>query len=50
MSEMTDYDLFTACAGALLGCKSKMPEQQRKNTEEIKKQGIFKKKSYGYGN
>lgn len=46
MAEMTDYDLFTAGAGALLGCKSKMPEQARKTTEEIKKPNIYKKKSY----
>lgn len=47
MEEMTDYDLFTAGAGALLGCKSKMPLQIQKSTEMIEKKAIFKKKSYG---
>jgi hypothetical protein len=46
MSEMTDYDLFTACAGALLGCKSKMPLFAKQATQEVKKLGIYKKKSY----
>ena len=46
MTEMTDYDLFTAGAGALLGCKSKMPEQSKKQVEEVKRTGIYKKKSY----
>jgi hypothetical protein len=46
MEEMTDYDLFTAGAGALKGCKSKMPLFAKTATQEVKKLGIYKKKSY----
>jgi hypothetical protein len=46
MEEMTDYDLFTAGAGALKGCKSKMPLFAKQATQEVKKLGIYKKKKY----
>jgi hypothetical protein len=39
MEQMTDYDLFTACAGALRGAKSKMIEIATPKTE---------KKKFGY--
>ena len=43
---MTDYDLFTAGAGALKGCKSKMPIFAKAASAEVKKIGIYKKKKY----
>lgn len=44
LEQMTDYDLFTACAGALRGSKSKMIEISTPKSE--KRKFGYKKRSY----
>jgi len=46
MDEMTDFDLFTAGAGALMGCSSIMAQSQKSKTEVVRKPNMFKKRKY----
>ena len=46
MDEMTDFDLFTAGAGALMGCSSVMAQSQKSKTEVVRKPNMFKKRKY----
>jgi hypothetical protein len=46
MEEMTDYDLFTAGSGALMGCSSVMAQEQKTKNETVKKPNMFKKRKY----
>lgn len=46
MEEMTDYDLFTAGSGALMGCSSVMAQEQKTKNEIVKKPNMFKKRKY----
>ena len=46
MEEMTDFDLFTAGAGALMGCSSVMAQEQKSKSEKVKKPNMFKKRKY----
>lgn len=46
MEEMTDYDLFTAGAGALKGCMSVMSQRQQNNNVVVKRPNLLKKRTY----
>lgn len=46
MEEMTDFDLFTAGSGALMGCSSVMAKEQNAKSEKVKKPNMFKKRKY----
>jgi hypothetical protein len=46
MDEMTDYDLFTAGAGALKGCMSVMSQRQQNNNVVVKRPNLLKKRTY----